>query len=534
MTSIERTDKLGEGAYGIVYQGQLNDGDKTTKVAIKRNYGDPENKGIGCIREMNFLAMFNHPCITKLKNISVGDPFEKKSPMTPLPKRNDMKEESHHFILEYAGKALDDFYPDCNDYYFLKIIICQVLLGIEYIHSKKVLHRDLKPGNILIMKEEDGLPYARICDFGLSCFPSNYRPSTPGAVTSWYRAPEICAEYEDYSFPSDMWSAGCIIYEIISKKPFIKTSKDNSKLVFKDIIATLPDKFETSYLNDYIMNGDIGKFKLGYTEKVRREKKKLEDHFKDVDIKKFNKSGGSFNELLEILKNLLTLEANKRWTATECLDHSFFDIFRPFIKDMRKNYPLSKEDSKKIKIIDCLERRWAVNIAFKLYNLRDDLKWYNDHIIFHAIRLFDEYLEVYYDESKNLRKKANKGIGRLHTEYQVNIYFYTCVYIMYKYFSTLYRIYTWDRIFPRHLALNKNIKMVEDFEKLILEEISNYVIFKPTLIEFLDEDYKSKNDIEKDLDIRKYLINYGDIEMNYEGTMEDLYLQIREGLKNTK
>ena len=111
MTSIEKKDKLGEGAYGIVYAGALKERDKEIKVAIKRNYGDPENIGISCIREMNFLAFFSHPCITKLKHISIGDPFEKKCPMTPRPKRYDMKEDrdrkstrlnSSHGYISYA------------------------------------------------------------------------------------------------------------------------------------------------------------------------------------------------------------------------------------------------------------------------------------------------------------------------------------------------------------------------------------------------------------------------------------------------
>ena len=202
MATIEKKDKLGEGAYGIVYAGALKERDKEVKVAIKRNYGDPENIGICCIREMNFLAFFSHPCITRLKTISTGDPFEKSCPMTPRPKRYDMKEDSHHFVLEYAGESLEKFYEECNDYYHIKIIMCQILLGMEYIHAKGIIHRDLKPANILVISEEDELPYARICDFGLSCYPSFYRPATPGAVTSWYRAPEICCEYDDYSYPS--------------------------------------------------------------------------------------------------------------------------------------------------------------------------------------------------------------------------------------------------------------------------------------------------------------------------------------------
>jgi serine/threonine protein kinase len=533
MSVIEKKDKLGEGAYGIVYAGAIKERNKEVKVAIKRNYGDPENIGISCIREMNFLAFFNHPCITKLKHISIGDPFEKKCPMTPRPKRYDMKEDSHHFVLEYAGQSLEDYYDECTDYYFLKIIMCQILLGIEFIHSKRVIHRDLKPANILVIHEKEDLPYAKICDFGLSCYPSNYRPSTPGAVTSWYRAPEICCEYDDYSYPSDMWSIGCIFYEMLIKKPFIKINKDNSKAIFREIISQLPEKFSTRQVNEFINEGDCGKFKHGYTDILTPGKKPFIDHLSKIDTVAFNKTGGSKRQFSEILDNLLVLQPENRWSAKKCLDHPFFRIFHPFMLDMQTNYPTEKDKTRKLKIVDCIERRWAVNIAIKIYNLRDDLKWYSDHVIFHAIRIFDEYLVLNYNSETNPRKKVTRGIGQLLTEHEVNIYFYTCVYIMYKYFSTLYRIYTWDKIFPKHLAVNKNKKIVEKFEIMILKDVCNYVIFRPTLIEYLDEDYSKRSNTEKDLDIRKYLLNYGDIGCDYEGTMEDLYLQIREGLKET-
>jgi len=534
MINIEKKTKLGEGAYGIVYAGAIKERNKEVKVAIKRNYGDPENIGISCIREMNFLAFFSHPCITKLKNISIGDPFEKSCPMTPRPKRYDMKEDSHHFILEYAGKSLEDYYEDCKDYYFLKIIMCQVLLGIEYIHSKGIIHRDLKPANILIIHEEDELPYARICDFGLSCYPSNYRPSTPGAVTSWYRAPEICCEYDNYSFPSDMWSLGCIFYEIIMKKPFIKINKENSKAVFKEIIAYLPEKFTTRQVNEFVAEGDCGKFKHGYSDNLTPDKKPFLEHLSKIKDDSFNKIGGNKIQFCSMLNNLLNLHPENRWSAKECLDQPFFHIFKPFIKDMRYNYPVERDISKDLEIIDCIERRWAINIAIKIYNLRDDLKWYSDHIIFHAIRVFDEYLVKKYNLSTNPRKKIIRGVGTLLTEHETNIYFYTCVYIMYKYFSTLYRIYTWDKIFPKHLAINRNKKIVEKFEIYILKEVCNYIIFRPSLIEYLDLDYTQRSNTDKDLDIRKFLINYANVGQNYLGTMEDFYLQIREGLKEEK
>ena len=67
---IERKDKLGEGAYGVVYKGEMKKEDKILKVAIKRNFGEEENTGISSLREMSFLSLFNHPCITKLKEVS--------------------------------------------------------------------------------------------------------------------------------------------------------------------------------------------------------------------------------------------------------------------------------------------------------------------------------------------------------------------------------------------------------------------------------------------------------------------------------
>jgi serine/threonine protein kinase len=533
MMNITKKNKLGEGAYGIVYEAEMEVDGKKEKVAVKRNYGDMENRGISCIRELNFLAALNHPCITKLKTVSVGDPFPKECPMTPRPKRNRMKEDSHHFILEYSNHCLDDFYITCYEPQMLKIIMVQILLGLEYLHSKGILHRDLKPSNILISQEKK-LPYAKICDFGLSCFPNNYRPSTPGAVTSWYRAPEICCEYDDYSFPSDIWSTGCIFYEIVTKKSFIKTEKDNSKSIFKDIVTLLPEKFTTKEVNKFVKDGDCGKLKHGYTEKLTPKKKSFYTHMVEkIDIEKFDSTPGICDDFCDLLDHMLVLKPEKRFTATQCLEHPFFENFKKYINEMRQKYPLEEKEEKKIKIIDCLERRWAVNIMIKIYNKRDDLEWYNDHLIFHSIRLFDDYLHYAYENKEiEKREKSEKGVGKLHTEADNALYFYTCIYVMYKYFCSLYRLFTWDEIFPSYLAVDSNIKKIEDMEKLLLEKVCKYSIFKPTILEWMSKDYISKSYNMRDLDIRTYFLNYCYLEGDYEGTTEDLYRQIKQGQKS--
>ena len=77
------------------------------------------------------------------------------------------------------------------------------------------------------------------------------------------------------------------------------------------------------------------------------------------------------------------------------------------------------------------------------------------------------------------------------------------------------------------MAVNSNIKQVEEFEKFILEKVCNYSIFKPTVLEFLNEEYEEKSYKSRDLDIRTYFMNYSNLDTNYRGTTEDLYKQIR-------
>ena len=530
MLNLTKNKKLGEGAYGIVYEGTMENEKGEQKVAIKRNYGDEENKGLSCLRELNFLAGLSHPCITKLKSVSVGDPFPKSCPMTPRPKRNDMKEDSHHFVLEYADTCLDDYYLECDDFNQLKIIMAQILLGVEFLHGKEILHRDLKPGNILVLRNKK-LPYAKICDFGLSCFSNKYRPSTPGTVTSWYRAPEICCEYDDYSFPSDIWSVGCIFYEIVTKSVFIQVNNDSNKNLFKNIIKNLPQKFTVKDLNTFIRNGDCTKFKHNYQESNNNKKKGFLPLLeKKIKIESFNKSKGTLEEFSDLLSKMLELHPDKRLTASQCLDHSFFSPSKNYIAEMREKFPVGKsEEDKIIEIHDCLERRWAANILIKIYNRRENLDWYSDHLIFHTLRLYDQYLD-YCFKNEEIKKRENieRDLGKIFSESENSINVYTCIYIMYKYFCSLYRLHRWEEIFPKHMVVDSNVKKIEELEKLILEKVVSYSIFQDTLIEYLSRDSNGEEHRKKELNIRTYFMNYCNINCNYKGTMKDLYYQIKE------
>ena len=119
--------------------------------------------------------------------------------------------------------------------------IYQILCGLKYIHSANVLHRDLKPGNLLVNADCE----LKICDFGLargfSMDPEeNAGYMTEYVATRWYRAPEIMLSFQSYTKASmyilhrisdtcsgltilvDVWSIGCILAELLGGRPFFK------------------------------------------------------------------------------------------------------------------------------------------------------------------------------------------------------------------------------------------------------------------------------------------------------------------------
>ena len=126
---------------------------------------------------------------------------------------------------------------------------------------------------------------------------------------------------------------------------------------------------------------------------------------------------------------------------------------------------------------------------------------YSSDILFHSLRLFDEYLSYNIKKSTNLKKKS-KTQGEYFSEVESELIIYTCLYIMYKYYSTLNKIIDWEEFFPEHIK--KNINKIEKYEQSILQNSCDYIIYKPTLIDCLSEDYT--NNMEQKLMISNLLV----------------------------
>lgn len=113
----------------------------------------------------------------------------------------------------------------------------QMLEGLAYCHSHRILHRDLKPQNLLV---ESGSTI-KLADFGLArAFNVPLRTYTHEVVTLWYRAPEILLGSRTYSTPVDMWSVGCIFAEMARRKPLFPGDSEIDELykIFRCFLLT--------------------------------------------------------------------------------------------------------------------------------------------------------------------------------------------------------------------------------------------------------------------------------------------------------
>jgi len=110
----------------------------------------------------------------------------------------------------------------------VKSYLYQLTLGINFCHMHRVMHRDLKPQNLLI--DQTGL--LKIADFGLArAFSIPLPQYTHEVVTLWYRAPEVLLGAKKYSTPLDVWSIGAIFAEMVNKKPLLPGDSEYDQLM---------------------------------------------------------------------------------------------------------------------------------------------------------------------------------------------------------------------------------------------------------------------------------------------------------------
>jgi cyclin-dependent kinase len=219
MEKYVKLEKIGEGTYGIVYKAK----DKKTGelLALKKIRLEAEDEGIPstAIREISLLKQLQHPNIVRLYDVVHT---EKKLTL----------------VFEFLDQDLKKYLDACGDNGLepdtVKSFLYQLLQGVAYCHHHRVLHRDLKPQNLLINMEGE----LKLADFGLArAFGIPVRNYTHEVVTLWYRAPDVLMGSRKYSTPVDIWSVGCIFAEMVNGRPLFPGSSESDQLmkIFKTL-----------------------------------------------------------------------------------------------------------------------------------------------------------------------------------------------------------------------------------------------------------------------------------------------------------
>ena len=211
------TKGLGQGAYGSVASAvHIASGES---IAIKKvsNVFTKRILTKRALRELKLLRHFRgHKNITCLYDLDITNP----SAFNEVYLYEELMEADLHAIIR-SGQPLTDAH--------FQSFIYQTLCGLKYIHSANVLHRDLKPGNLLVNADCE----LKICDFGLArgfdpdqntVMSGQQEFMTEYVATRWYRAPEIMLSHQNYNTAIDLWSVGCILAELLGRRPIFKGS----------------------------------------------------------------------------------------------------------------------------------------------------------------------------------------------------------------------------------------------------------------------------------------------------------------------
>jgi len=192
---------LSRGASGKVYHVRTEDGD----YALKRIKHDHHGITVEAMREM-ILCQLNNKHIVHVYHV-------------------DFDVHATYLWLYLADMDLKTYIEHFN--YSSYQLLHQLIIGLKACHSWNIMHRDLKPENILVYDDDDEI-ILKIADFGLATY-DMIGCQSYDVVSLWYRAPEVLL-HQPYHKSIDLWSLGCLFYELLTKKVLYRGHNEQDQL----------------------------------------------------------------------------------------------------------------------------------------------------------------------------------------------------------------------------------------------------------------------------------------------------------------
>ena len=286
---------VGEGAYGIVYKCRNKETDKF--VAIKK-FKEIEDKLVQKTmkRELKMLQMLKHDNVVDFQEAFIY-------------------KENLFLVFEYVEKNLLEVlekYPEGLNPKLIRSFVFQMCKAVHYLHMKNIIHRDVKPENLLVDENMN----LKLCDFGfarkisLNQENNNVDAMTDYVATRWYRSPELLLSNGIYGPEVDYWAIGCIMGELADGNPMFPGENEVDQLdcIIK-VLGNLPSDLENMFYSNEIYNGkDL--LQVSRPESLER--------------RYFGKLGPT---AIDFMKGLLQLDPNKRLNDENVFKHKYFNCF---------------------------------------------------------------------------------------------------------------------------------------------------------------------------------------------------------------
>ncbi|KAI0358951.1 Pkinase-domain-containing protein [Trametes cingulata] len=288
-------EKLGEGTYATVYKGRS----RTTNeiVALKEIHLDAEEGTPStAIREISLMKELKHVNIVRLYDVIHTE--------TKLV-----------LIFEYCERDLKkymDVHGDRGalDPVTVRSFMYQLLKGTAFCHENRVLHRDLKPQNLLINRKGE----LKLGDFGLArAFGVPVNTFSNEVVTLWYRAPDVLMGSRTYSTSIDVWSCGCIFAEMISGVPLFRGRDNQDQLLHIMRIIGTPDERTLR--------------KIATEGQTEGQAQKQYPRYPKIPFSQVLPKASP--QAIDLLERLLQFDPAKRISAAEALNHPYFTTAVP-------------------------------------------------------------------------------------------------------------------------------------------------------------------------------------------------------------
>lgn len=299
---FEILQKVGRGKYSEVFEG-VNMSTSAYDKCIIKVLKPVKKKKIK--REIKILQnLMGGPNVVQLIDV-VRDPQSK----TPS------------IITEYIDNT--DFkvlYPTFSDY-DVRYYIFELLKALDFCHSRGIMHRDVKPHNVMIDHEKRKL---RLIDWGLAEF---YHPHTEYNVrvaSRYFKGPELLVDFQEYDYSLDMWSLGCMFASMIFRKEPFFHGHDNYDQLVKICKVLGTDDFQV-YLDKYKIELDSH-----YDVILGRYPRKPWSRFVTPENQHFVS-----DEAIDFLDKLLRYDHQERLTAQEAQNHPYFDPVRALLMEKR-------------------------------------------------------------------------------------------------------------------------------------------------------------------------------------------------------